>query len=1304
QLQNTTDQQPGNSKTSALNSISMAESQIILGTAIAHIKDARGHFQPIRMVIDSGSQNSFMTQKCLNKLGLTMSRSNKTICGIGQTLFSGARGKVICQIKPCSQSSPILTTEAIIVPTITSHLPSVSLPNAIVSRLSGYNLADSTFWKPGPVEFLLGVDLFTDIWTGAVTSFDDTTPKLFDSIFGQIVMGKLEGNVHSSTSLFAANNDSNLSFQLEKFWELESPAPTENVLSPEDLQCEEFFQKTHRRLENGTYEVRLPFRDTEPTVGDSSAAAIRRFHSLERKLHHNPELRELYHNFMKEYVDLDHMALAKGPSSFLIPHHGVLKENEEGKRIRVVFDASVKVPGGSLNDHLLVGGKLQNDIREILLRFRYHQVVFSTDIVKMFRMIRVHPLDRKFQNIYWRFNPNEAVQRFELKTVTYGLACAPFLAQRVLLQLVTDHGADYPQAAEAIRHQVYVDDILTGAHTFAAAIELKEQLIALLACGGFQLSKWSSNFLQLVPTPAHSPQQEKVDMSSKDETWVKILGLQWNPSLDTFSFKISAPNPIITKRGILSLVARIYDPLGLLTPTTFLMKSFIQELWKLSLDWDQEIPHYLQDSWSSILTQLPVLSKIQVPRFIGTSGDENMQIIGFCDASVRGYAAVIYLRVASETGWTISLLTSKSKLAPTKATSIPRLELCGALLLAQLYSSVLPIITSFKQPMLQPIFFCDSTITLSWIQTDSFRLKVFVANRVAKIQEVSPQSRWRHIISEENPCDAASRGILPSQLLDHPLWWTGPPWLKADDTNWPNHPYQALKDLPEMRAEQSALVSTEAVPLLCNWFERFSSFQTMVRAAGWIVRWIHNCRNPTNKRSGALSKIEYDQGKTLCIKDVQRHHFPSKQFMDSKFGNLDPFLDRDSVWRVGGRLRHAELPYTQRHPILLPHKCHFSSLMIDFYHKLYGHPGPNALQAVIQLQFWIPALRRLIRHRGFKCLKCYKSKANSYPPFMGDLPKFRVNGGRTFQHVGVDFAGPFPLKESSRRNAAIGKTYLCLYVCMATKALHLELVTRLTTEAFLASFQRFTSLRGLPTDVYSDCGSNFLGAASYLKELYQWFSSQTSKQELLDYALKTNIRWHFNPPQTPHMGGIWEAGVKSVKRHLRLMSSQTPLTYEEYTTLFSKIGAILNSRPLCPLSTDPNESDYLSPGHFMVGGPLVVAPEPSLLDERESLLTRWQLVSRKAEYFWKRWSREYLATLQTRPKWLQRKENVQIGDLVLLKEDSPPLHWKTARIIDVHPGRDNIVRVATVQTGRSSFKRPVVKLVPLLPLSSPPYP
>jgi Family of unknown function (DUF5641)/Integrase zinc binding domain len=411
---------------------------------------------------------------------------------------------------------------------------------------------------------------------------------------------------------------------------------------------------------------------------------------------------------------------------------------------------------------------------------------------------------------------------------------------------------------------------------------------------------------------------------------------------------------------------------------------------------------------------------------------------------------------------------------------------------------------------------------------------------------------------------------------------------------------------------------------------------------------------------------------------------------------LNPFLDEDAILRVGGRLGKSNLPERSKHQVILPHSCHLTKLIIEHYHVVYLHAGFQLLSSSLGRSFWIIKARSQIKLVIRSCVTCRRHRAATMKQLMGSLPSPRVNPGRVFDHVGLDYAGPFTLQEQTGRGRKQFKGYFCVFVCLAVKAIHLEAVTDLTTEAFIATLKRFISRRGLPSTLYSDCGTNFVGARN---ELQTFLQSAEHNQQICDSMSSRGIKWLFNPPGAPHQGGLWEAAVKSTKYHLRRVIGQHTLTISEFITLLCQVEACLNSRPLCPISPDPEDFDVLTPGHFIVGGPLTALPEPDVTTVRVNRLSRWEQVQQMLQHFWKRWSAEYLTTLQQRNKWLRKEENVKIGDLVLLHDDQlPASHWKMGRIQDVHPGSDGLVRVVSVKFKNSILKRPITKVVPLLTL------
>ncbi|XP_053686295.1 uncharacterized protein LOC128735835 [Sabethes cyaneus] len=310
---------------------------------------------------------------------------------------------------------------------------------------------------------------------------------------------------------------------------------------------------------------------------------------------------------------------------------------------------------------------------------------------------------------------------------------------------------------------------------------------------------------------------------------------------------------------------------------------------------------------------------------------------------------------------------------------------------------------------------------------------------------------------------------------------------------------------------------------------------------------------------------------------------------------------------------------------------------------------------------------------------------------MGDLPAARVRISRPFAKTGVDYFGPVYLRDGRKRSTVKG--YGAVFVCMCTKAVHLELVTDLSTERFLQALRRFIARRGRSTDIYSDNGTNFVGARNHIKELFKMFNDREYRESVTKECAKEGMQWHFNPPSAPHFGGLWEAAVRSAKHHLLRVIGDSTLTFEDFNTLLVQVEACLNSRPLTQLSDDPMDLRPLTPGHFLTGGSLQSLPEPDFSNIKVNRLKRWQLVQRQLQDFWKRWRTEYLAQLQGRTKNWEPPTKVDVGKLVIIADSNqPPTRWKMGRIHKLHPGPDDIVRVVTIKTATGYLQRPIVKI------------
>lgn len=1268
----------------------------------------------VKALVDQGSQVSFISEKLSKWLPIPKYKININVSGIGGNQHMTVKKYVQLALKSNYDKQFELPLTALVVPVVTSYVPN-KFTLTEFSDLSEYYLADPNFMLPEKIDLLLGNDVYGDLLLPRMKKYKNSF-LLQETRFGWMVSGP-PGSPSSDVTI--SSNICSLEEQLRLFWEQEELTPGKTI-TQEGIVCEKLFTETHTRDEKGRYCVHLPFKNALqglqlPTFSYTDYNALKRLNQLELTFKSKPKFAEEYQKFMDEYESLHHMVkLGEYPNavpknSYFLPHHGVLRESSSTTKLRVVFDGSSRrPPQPSLNEELSAGPPLQNDLATIITRWRRFQYAFTADIEKMFRQINVCSEHQNYQCILWRDKNSNKICVYALRTVTYGTTSAPYLAIRVLQQLASDEEDNFPEASRILRSDTYVDDVISGADDFDKALILQKQLCSLLKSGGFRLRKWNSNSTELLQQVPIEDREKKELFSIHQPNIAKALGIYWDTTNDYFSFSINFTfSNHITKRSLLSDAAKLFDPLGWLSPTTIVAKIIFQQLWKIKLDWNDSLPDNIQHEWINFRSKLKDLEKIKIPRWIEYHTTEStVDLHAFSDASKSAYAAVVYARTVSESGKVyINLLQAKTKVAPLKAETIPRLELSAATLLVKLVDTIK---CNTDLNIGRIVYWTDSTIVLAWIKNYSRRLEVYVANRVATICRLSNAEDWKYVPSLENPADCASRGLQPAELVHHKLWFNGPSWLKLESDKWPAHPIELKcdNDNVNIAAHLADLKSpTAQYPDITL---KFSKLSTLIRVTSYILRFYNNiklCIQKKEKETGFLKTYELTAARFLLIKLTQAVSFHddirclklNKPLpANSRIGKLSPFLDKMDILRVGGRLANAEIPFHTKFPILLAKQNPLSLLIFSEAHLNTLHGSLQLMQSYISRYYWIVSARGLAKRVQSQCIVCFKYKTQTCQQLMGNLPPVRLQPTRAFKHSGVDYAGPINIKLSSLRTSSTSKAYICLFICMCTKAIHLEAVTSLNVDAFIAAYRRFTSRRGICTDLYSDCGTNFVGANKELQILYQRNRSSLP-EHLVETLANQGTTWHFIPPASPHFGGLWEAGVKSTKHHLRRIMKDRVLTYEELSTLLAQIESCLNSRPLCPLSSDPADCNSLTPAHFLIGEPTNCIPSEDCLDEHADRLSRWNLVELLKQQFWVRWHEEYMSRLQSRPKWNKIERNVKVGDLVLLlHEKSCPGQWPLARIEKLNPGPDGLVRVVTLYCNKKYMKRPISKIC-LLP-------
>ncbi|XP_046556878.1 uncharacterized protein LOC124266109 [Haliotis rubra] len=637
---------------------------------------------------------------------------------------------------------------------------------------------------------------------------------------------------------------------------------------------------------------------------------------------------------------------------------------------------------------------------------------------------------------------------------------------------------------------------------------------------------------------------------------------------------------------------------------------------------------------------------------------------------------------------------SKSRLAPIKSVTIPRLELCAAVLAIRLDEALR---RELRIKIERTVFWTDSMIVLHFIKNESQRYEVFVANRVTTIREGSSPECWRHIESSQDPADAASRGLDTAAMLNHKSWLQGPSFLWQNKETWPEQPPVLSVSTAQLEIKKAKVNFAKSKNVdLCTdqLLKNYSSWYRLKKAVAWILR-LKKClmdrvnekqvngKQKTKLSLEPLSVSEMKHAEMAIIKYVQRSAFPVEvEFLmnarpvkkSSPIHPLEPFLDQDGILCVGGRLQNAPIPDKSQHLMILPKGHPIVTIIIRNCHKQLGHSGTEHVLAQVRTKYWIINARSTIKKTLRDCVQCRRLQGKQSIQKMSDLPKDRVTPGKPpFSHVGIDCFSPFLIK----RGRSEVKRYGCLFTCLNTRAIQLEKLDSMNTDSFINAFKRFQARRGAPELIRSDNGSNFRGAEKELKEaIRDW-----NQQVIQEHMLQKEITWMFNPPAASHVGGVWERQIRTVRKVLNaLLYQQHSLQDEGLSTLLCEVESIVNSRPITVNPDNHKDSEPLTPYHILLLRSAKSAP-PGRFSLKDRYCKRWRYIQSLSDQFWSRWLKQYLPTLQLRQKWFQSTVNLKVGDIVLIMNENVPRYvWPLARVTQVYPGRDGLVRTVEVKT------------------------
>ena len=1095
--------------------------------------------------------------------------------------------------------------------------------------------------------------------------------------------------------------------QVERLWQLDVlPFRDEKVVtrSRQDTEAMDLLERKTERVEvDGVMRYATPLlRKSDATpLKIAWQAVMPTLRSVEKRLHvapdraavHNAEIQRLVE---KGYVTkLSQEVADLSDESWFIPHHLVQHNGKD----RLVFNCSFSCQGRSLNDQLLPGPNLSSSLVGVLLRFRQHSVAISGDIRAMFHQIRLLPEHRSLLRFIWRdLQVTRDPDIYEWQVLPFGTTCSPCCATFALQKHVKDAHLGNGDVLHSVEQCFYVDNCLQSLPTIEEGRHLIDKMRPLLTAGGFEIRQWASNrpdVVEHLPSAARSENVELWFAQGPSDLQEPALGLRWQCLADTLGYR-HRPLEVgpLTMRNIYRILASQYDPLGYIVPFTTRAKVLVQKFWARDRGWDDpNLPSDLLAMWRAWEAELPGLSEVTLPRCYAAAGTDTesaeFHLHVFCDASEQAYGSVAYLLVKHGGASQTSFVMARSRVAPKKQLSMPRLELCAALTGAQL---AVMLERELTLSLTRTTLWSDSTTVLAWLRSESCRFKVFVGTRVAEIQELTESHVWRYVDTSNNPADDLTRGKTLLELSKPCRWNSGPAFLLLPPDQWPSSVGLEVRDDPvEVRQSVFCGISSVQVDQSLPEPEQFGSWSALVTATCGFL-------DGAALDRGTESESGLGAAEVALLRRCQMESFPEDVEdlgsgrpvrPSSRLAGLAPEMDVGSgLIRVGGRLRRVEgVDPMDVHPIVLEPSHVVTRLLIaDFDNRLL-HPGPDRVFAELRRRYWILRGRQAVRSHQAKCVDCRRWRATPVVPVMADLPTARLRLHKPpFFSTGVDCFGPFQVKFGRR----VEKRWGVLFKCLTTRAVHLELLTGLDVDAFLMSLRRFIARRGRPFEILADNGTNFKGAERELREAFNALEPSL-KEQLAEFQ----IRFRFNPPSAPHFGGVWEREVRSVKAGLRVVIGTQSVTEEVLHTVLVEVEGILNSKPLGYVSSDVADPDPVTPNMLLMGRRDASLPQAEYVPDGLSK-RRWRHCQVVLDQFWRCFVQRYLSDLQSRQKWRRGNEDLKVGTVVMVVDRNlPRAYWPIGRIASVVRSDDGHVRSAEVKIGDRSYQRPVAKLVPL---------
>ena len=1299
---------------------------------IAHVGDKSDKFTQIYALLDSGSDTTLGTMDLANKLGLHGQSCKLTLQGVNDLKKMNAL-EVSFLVKGTSSGSRSFSLKSVTcIDSLPGHCKSIP-SNTITARHSHLRDIHFPMVRSDRIDLIIGADHEHLHKILDSRSSPDSGLHAYLTPLGWVLAGTDDQVTVSSCRTIAAStfHVSTLNSVLFPDYVVdisdqalqavkdmvhhcpEFPDDEDTAPSVENEQVIKLFDVERSKDKNGHFQLPIPLRDKDEVIPNNRSLAVSRLNSLRSTLRKNPELFGFYAskvNDMKKKGYLGNIRDKAHPPKHVsyLPHFCT----HQVKR-RIVLDAAASHLGRSLNSYIMEGPDLMEPLVDVLTRFRQDAVAFACDIKEMFHQVKLPPDSVISLRFLW-FKEDDLdgeIEELEFFVHVFGVKSSPPAANYAVKQTAKDNKSNAsPETVKVMENQLYVDDCLNSEGSVKETLLRITELNALAATSGFQFVKYTSNskeVLNSLDPDLLLPDLKELNLRQDGLPTHKALGVYWDPSNDSLTFRIQLQPRPVTRRGILSMLSQVFDPLGIALPYLVYGRRIMQKAFicSNSNDWDSPLPAKLQKEWQQWLKHLPQLEKISLSRCYHTKGarPNTYELHTFGDASNVGIAAVTYLRFKKNDSWDCAFVRGKGHILPKGvAWATPRHELDASLMAAKLHVEVLK---ALELPIVKEILWTDSETVLSWLTNAVRRPKVFVYNRRRDILRITSSEQWRYVNTAHNPSDLATRGLPTRKITSESIWLKGPEFLRRDESEWPTwKPPKVCEENLELLPPSETLVVTVTpchsnIPLPGEFVSqespeektfamlwKFSSLSKLLRVTAWLARL------SSKVKSYHLTSADLESALLEVVRLAQTEYFTaaildkiqSKGFINAlencsnkalkeklrPLSKLVPYVDDQGLLRVQGRLQNSNLPFDTLHPIILPRRHHVTRLIVEDCHTKNNHfGGVQYILNSLRIRFWVS--HSSVKFYLDRCLPCLRIRAQTGKQIMAPLPAERVaTHEHPFAASGVDYFGPLLVRV--KRSSV--KRWVALFTCLATRAVHLEVVFNLTTSSFLQAFFRFRNSRGGVVDtLYSDNASTFHGADKELKQAVERLESEGFGNKLL----QRGVDWRFNAPLASHQGGVWERQIRSVRKVLLgIPAFQLHAPDDEILiTVLKEAECIINNRPLTQIDGEAENIPALTPS-MLLSGSLHPAAPVDTFHTSDQLKRDWRYTQIAAEQFWSRFIKEYLVNLQSRPKWHKSFPDLCVGDVVLVKEvkfNHRP-NYPKAVVVQLHPGPDGHVR------------------------------